>query len=70
MFYFFVRDSEYIRCELRPAPRGHAIDLVIGENHVPERVEHYVDSASARARWEELQANFRREGWTGPVGRE
>ena len=70
MFYFFVRDSEYIRCELRPAPKGRAIDLVISEHDVPERVERFGDLLTATARWEQLQAHFQQDGWTGPLGRE
>jgi len=70
MFYFFERESEYVRCELRPAPAGPAIDVLIVEENQPDRIERYPDWASAHARWRQLQAQFKEDGWTGPLGRE
>ena len=70
MFYFFERQSEYVRCELRPARKGHAIDLLISESDQPERVESFADAQAAAQRWRELKSRLRRDGWSGPFGRE
>lgn len=70
MFYFFERESEYVRCELRPAQKGHAIDLLITESHQPERVERFPDFHAAASRWRELKTRFILDGWSGPFGRE
>jgi len=69
MFYFFERDSEYVRCELRPSPKGQAVDLVITEANQTERVERFADVHAAAARWAEITSHFALDGWAGPFGR-
>jgi hypothetical protein len=49
---------------------GNRFDLVITEADGSERVEHYEDSASVTRRTLQLEAEWIREGWDGPFGRE
>jgi hypothetical protein len=72
MFYFFHKQSQFIRFELRPhgAVGRSACDIIVHEEGRPERVEHYADWDAANARWEELKRQFQRDGWQGPQGRE
>ena len=71
MFYFFERESQYVRCEVRLAPGAlEACELVVSENGEPERIELYPDWKSAEARWQELRARLAADGWKGPLGRE
>lgn len=68
MFYFFEKNAEYIRCEIRA--HGGGWDVVTLEPGHEERVEHYPSSQAANTRWEDLQREFRRAGWFGPYGRD
>ena len=71
MFYFFHKDPDYVRCEIRPAEdEVQGYDIVITEPAGQERTEHFSTSQAAQTRWEELQRHFRNAGWFGPVGRE
>jgi hypothetical protein len=68
MFYFFEKEQQYIRCELLEEPGGW--ELMIAEPDRLERSEHFHSSRAAYARWEELQAGFKGDGWFGPYGRD
>jgi hypothetical protein len=70
MFYFFERDTEYVRCELRTTTGARTVQIVIGEPGLPERVETYATWEDASERWEALKRNFQHDGWKGPLGRE
>jgi hypothetical protein len=49
---------------------GECFDLVITEADGSERVEHFDDSASVTRRTLQLEAEWYRQGWDGPFGRE
>lgn len=68
MFYFFEKDQQYIRCEIKEAIGGW--ELLRIETDGVEKVEHFPTSQSAYARWQELQARFKNDGWFGPYGRD
>ena len=71
MFYFFRRDEEYIRCEIRGAMDSlHDYELVIVEPSGEERVERYPSSTDVHNRWLQVQQGFVSAGWWGPLGRE
>jgi hypothetical protein len=71
MFYFFRRDEQYIRCEIRGAMDSISdYELVIVEPSGDERVERYSSSAEVHQRWLDLQQGFVHAGWWGPLGRE
>jgi len=67
MFYFFERDQQYRRCEIRSNLSGYAI--VISEPDGHERVEIFATSQAAHERWKSLQDLYHHEGWSGPFGR-
>jgi len=70
MFYFFERNSEYVRYEIRPIEGSQRCDIVIFEDGQPERVEHYPSWEAADARWKVLKRQLKGNGWKGPMGRE
>jgi hypothetical protein len=70
MFYFFERQSTYVRCELRPSTGGQAVELILAEGDQPERVERYPNWEGADARWRQLKNQLQEDGWVGPLGRE
>lgn len=49
---------------------GEQFDLIITEADGTERVEHFDDSASVTRRTLQLEAEWIRQGWEGPFGRE
>lgn len=70
MFYFFQRESEYVRYELRPVSGTEACELAFIKDDQDERVERYPNWEAAQARWLEVKATFKDDGWAGPLGRE
>jgi hypothetical protein len=71
MFYFFRRDEEYIRCEIRGAMDSlDEYELVIVEPSGTERVERHPSSTAVHNRWLEVLQSFVHDGWWGPLGRE
>jgi hypothetical protein len=70
VIYFFERDTDYIRCELRPGVKSQICEIEIAEPGFPPRVETFQDWETANARWFELKRRFRLDGWRGPYGRE
>jgi hypothetical protein len=71
MFYFFRRDEEYIRCEIRGAMDSlEDYELVIVEPSGAERIERYSSSTEVHNRWLQVQQSFVHAGWWGPLGRE
>jgi hypothetical protein len=68
MFYFFEKDQQYIRCEIKEA--AGSWELLRIELDGVEQVERFHTSQSAYARWQELQARFKHDGWFGPYGRD
>jgi hypothetical protein len=68
MFYFFEKDREYVRCEIREDAGRWKI--LITEPSGVERAEPFGSSEEAHARWKELQARFTSDGWFGPYGRD
>jgi len=69
MFYFFEKDAEYLRCELRATEDGW-FDVRIHEPGFHERVERFGTYQAAHERWNALSAQFTGDGWTGPFSRE
>ena len=68
MFYFFQRGAEYIRCEINESDGGFVI--IITDPKGTTRTERLETSNDVQVRFEEIQADFRSDGWWGPHGRE
>ena len=49
---------------------GQRFDLIVTEADGSERVERFEDSASLTRRSAQLEAEWIKEGWDGPFGRE
>ena len=67
MFYFFHRDSEVLRCEIRQALDGDGYEIAVIERNGSERIERHSTSIQVHHRWLELHRLFESEGWSGPV---
>ncbi len=70
MIWFYAKEGSHLRCEVRPLVGGDDYDLVITAADGSERVEHFGDSASVTRRSLQLEAEWLKEGWDGPFGRE
>jgi hypothetical protein len=67
MFYFFQRDSDLLRCEVRRAADGDGYEISVIEGDGAERIEHLDTSEQVHQRWLELHKDFEEQGWKGPV---
>jgi hypothetical protein len=70
VIWFYAKLGQHVRCEVRPVTNGERFDLIITEADGTERVEHFEDSASVTQRTLQLEAEWIRQGWDGPFGRE
>ncbi len=70
MIWFFERNGDHLRCEIRTQLEGDRYDLVITRPDGHETVEQFTDSRALANRRAELEQTMRREGWNGPFGRD
>jgi hypothetical protein len=69
VFYFFQRDSEFVRFEISGDQKS-GYRITVTEPGGAERTETFESSDQAHARWLEIQERFKSEGWWGPHGRD
>lgn len=55
---------------MRDKEEAGAWEVLRVESDGVEQVERFHTSQSAHARWQELQARFKSDGWFGPYGRD
>ena len=70
MIWFFERQGDHLRCEVRTQIEGDRFDLVITHPDGTETVESFTDDKELNRRTLELQARWHREGWNGPYSRD
>jgi hypothetical protein len=70
VIWFYAKQGDHVRCEVRTAASGQQFDLVITDADGTERIEKFDDSASVTRRTLQLEAEWIRQGWDGPFGRE
>jgi hypothetical protein len=70
VIWFYAKQGNHLRCEVRHLTDGDQFDLVITEADGSERIEHFSDSASVTRRTLQLEAEWFCQGWDGPFGRE
>jgi hypothetical protein len=70
VIWFYAKQGRHLRCEVRSASDDKRFDLIITEVDGSERVEHFDDSASITRRTLQLEAEWTRDGWDGPFGRD
>jgi len=68
MIWFFERNGEHLRCEIRLQVEGDHFDLVVTRPDGLESVEQFEDPHTLSRRTQELQRLWRSEGWDGPFG--
>lgn len=70
MIWFFEREGEHLRCEVRTQIEGDRYDLVILHPDGTETVETFTDSRELNRRAAELELDLKAHGWTGPFHRD
>jgi hypothetical protein len=69
MVWFFHRNRQYLRCEVRTDREGSRYELLLEYPDGTVTVEQFDDDSSLTARWTALQHRLHQEGWDGPHGR-
>jgi hypothetical protein len=70
VIWFYAKQGRHLRCEVRQLLNGNRFDLIVTEADGSERVEQFEDSAALTRRSAQLEAEWIKEGWDGPFGRE
>jgi hypothetical protein len=70
VIWFYAKQGRHLRCEVRHLLNGEQFDLVVTEADGSERVEHFDDSSALTRRAAQLEAEWIKEGWDGPFGRD
>lgn len=70
MIWFYQREGEHLRCEIRQQIEGDRFALVLTLPDGSERVEMFDDSASLNRRSVELEKMLNSKGWNGPFARD
>lgn len=70
MVYFFRRNEQFIRCEVRPRTESVPDEIVITDPEGEETVYRFSSGQAAHVAWLELEAAYRRRGWEGPWTRD
>jgi hypothetical protein len=70
VIWFYERQGEHLRCEIRQQLEGDRFALVVTLPDGSERVELFEDSAMLNRRSVELEKILRAKGWGGPFARD
>lgn len=68
MVWFFHRNRQYLRCEVRTKRESPRYEIVLEYPDGAVSVEAFDDERGLRARWDALQQQLQHEGWDGPHG--
>jgi hypothetical protein len=69
VIWFYERQGEHLRCEIRQQLEGDRFALVVTLPDGSERVELFEDSTTLNRRSVELEKLLRGKGWNGPFAR-
>lgn len=70
VIWFYERQGEHLRCEIRQQLEGDRFALVVTLPDGTERVELFEDSTTLNRRSVELEKILRSKGWGGPFARD
>jgi hypothetical protein len=70
VIWFYERQGEHLRCEIRQQLEGDRFALVVTLPDGTERVELFEDSTTLNRRSVELERILRSKGWGGPFARD
>jgi len=70
VIWFYERQGEHLRCEIRQQIEGDKFALVVTLPDGAERVEIFNDSYALNRRSVELEKMLREKGWNGPFARD
>jgi hypothetical protein len=70
VIWFYERQGEHLRCEIRQMVEGDGFALVVTMPDGSERTEMFEDSGALNRRSIELEKRLRGKGWNGPFGRD
>lgn len=69
VIWFYQRQREHLRCEIRQQLEGDRFALVVTMPDGTERVEWFDDSSTLNRRSVELEKLLKEKGWDGPFAR-
>jgi len=69
VIWFYQREGEHLRCEIRQQLEGDRFALVVTMPDGTERVEWFDDSSTLNRRSVELEKLLMEKGWDGPFAR-
>ena len=70
MIWFYERQGEHLRCEIRQIVEGDRFALVVTLPDGTERTEFFDDGATLNRRSMELQKTLTEKGWNGTYARD
>jgi hypothetical protein len=70
VIWFYERQGEHLRCEIRQQIEGDRFALVVTLPDGTERVEMFDDSQKLNRRSLELEKTLQQKGWNGPYARD
>lgn len=70
MIWFYIRDKEHLRFEIRRATEGSGFELVITNPDGVEQIERFGDEGSLMKRSRDLEQALLQDGWWGPHSRD
>ena len=70
VIWFYERNGEHLRCEIRQLIEGDKFALVVTMPDGSERTEIFEDSGSLNRRSVELGEMLTTKGWNGPYARD
>ena len=70
VIWFYERNGEHMRCEIRQQIEGDRFALVVTLPDGTERVEMFDDSSALNRRSVELEKMLAGKGWNGPFARD
>jgi len=70
VIWFYEREGEHLRCEIRQLVEGDKFALVLTMPDGSERTELFDDGNALNRRSLELEQMLRTKGWNGPYARD
>jgi hypothetical protein len=70
VIWFYERQGEHLRCEIRQQIEGDRFALVVTMPDGTERTEMFDDSYALNRRSRELEKMLTEKGWNGPFARD
>jgi hypothetical protein len=67
VIYFFLKDRQFVQCEIHPGP-PHILTVIDAEGSAHS--ESYAVTETLQEHWGDICRRLELEGWQGPFGRD